>query len=119
MATMTPSDYLTIRDTLGAASGFQSFQYRTLEFMMGNKDRKYLAPHKDRPEWHDALKAVLEAPSLYDETIGLLARKGFAIDAHEVSRDWSEPRDSNDSVRMAWVEIYSNAKKYWDLYEWA
>ncbi|MEQ8248744.1 MAG: tryptophan 2,3-dioxygenase [Alphaproteobacteria bacterium] len=119
LATMTPTDYLTFRDTLGAASGFQSFQYRTLEFMMGNKDRKYLAPHKDRPEWHDALKAVLEAPSLYDETIGLLARKGFAIDPSEVNRDWSEPRDSNDSVRAAWVEIYSNAEKHWDLYEWA
>jgi tryptophan 2,3-dioxygenase len=119
LATMTPTDYLTFRDTLGAASGFQSFQYRTLEFLLGNKDRKFLAPHKDRPEWHDPLKAVLDAPSLYDETIRLLARKGFAIDPSEVTRDWSEPRDANDSVRAAWIEIYRNADKYWDLYEWA
>jgi tryptophan 2,3-dioxygenase len=119
LATMTPTDYLTFRDTLGAASGFQSFQYRTLEFMMGNKDRKFLGPHKDRPEWHDALQAVLNAPSLYDETILLLARKGFAIDSSERDRDWSEPRDANDSVRAAWVEVYRNAEKYWDLYEWA
>jgi tryptophan 2,3-dioxygenase len=119
LATMTPTDYLTFRDTLGAASGFQSFQYRTLEFMMGNKDRKFLAPHKDRPEWHAALDQVLNAPSLYDETICLLARKGFAIDASETARDWSEPRDANDSVLAAWVEVYRNAEKYWDLYEWA
>lgn len=119
LATMTPADYLTFRDTLGTASGFQSFQYRSLEFMMGNKDRKFLAPHKDRPAWHDALKQALEAPSLYDETIRLLARKGFAIDAGEIDRDWSEPRDANDSVLAAWVEIYRDAEKYWDLYEWA
>jgi tryptophan 2,3-dioxygenase len=119
LATMTPTDYLTFRDTLGAASGFQSFQYRSLEFMMGNKDRKFLGPHKDRPEWHNTLEAVLNAPSLYDETIMLLARKGFTIDASERDRDWSEPRDANDSVRAAWVEVYRNAEKYWDLYEWA
>ena len=119
LATMTPTDYLTFRDTLGAASGFQSFQYRTLEFMMGNKDRKFLAPHKDRPEWHAALDQVLNAPSLYDETIRLLARKGFAIDASETARDWSEPRDANESVLSAWIEVYRNAEKYWDLYEWA
>jgi tryptophan 2,3-dioxygenase len=119
LATMTPTDYLTFRDTLGAASGFQSFQYRTLEFMMGNKDRKFLGPHKDRPEWHAALEAVLNAPSLYDETILLLARKGFTIDSSERERDWSEPRDANDSVRAAWVEIYRNPEKHWDLYEWA
>ncbi len=119
LATMTPTDYLTFRDTLGAASGFQSFQYRTLEFLLGNKDRKFLAPHKDRPEWHDPLEAALEAPSIYDETLRLLARKGFAIDQSEVARDWSEPRNANDSVRAAWVEIYRNPEKYWDLYEWA
>ena len=119
LATMTPTDYLTFRDTLGAASGFQSFQYRSLEFMMGNKDRKFLSPHRDRPEWHNTLETVLNAPSLYDETIMLLARKGFAIDASERDRDWSEPRDANDSVRAAWVEVYRNAEKYWDLYEWA
>ena len=62
---------------------------------------------------------MLDAPSLYDETIRLLARKGFAIDPSEVTRDWSEPRDANDSVRAAWIEIYRNADKYWDLYEWA
>ena len=119
LSTMTPTDYLTFRDTLGAASGFQSFQYRSLEFMMGNKDRKFLGPHEGRPEWHKPLEAVLNAPSLYDETIMSLARKGFAFDASECDRDWSKPRDTNDSVRAAWVEVYRNAEKYWDLYEWA
>ena len=119
LSTLTPADYLTFRDALGRSAGFQSFQYRTLEFMMGNKDRKFLAPHKDRPDWHAALLHALEAPSLYDETIRLLARKGFAIDASETERDWSEPRDANDSVRAAWIEVYGNAEKYWDIYEWA
>jgi len=119
LSTMTPADYLTFRDRLGHASGFQSHQYRALEFMMGNKDAAFLGPFRHRPDQHDALRAILEAPALYDECIRLLARRGFAIDAGQVERDWSAQRTSDPSVEAAWLEIYRNTEEHWDLYELA
>ena len=119
LSTMTPADYLKFRDALGHASGFQSRQYRSLEYLMGNKDRAYMRPFHDQPEEHKALQAVLEAPSLYDECIRLLARRGFPIDDTEIDRDWSRPRKPNESVRAAWLSIYRDTAKYWDLYELA
>jgi tryptophan 2,3-dioxygenase len=119
LETLTPADYMKFRDALGQSSGFQSYQYRTIEFMLGNKNRALLAPHRHRADLHDPLKAALEAPSLYDEAIRLLAREGFAVDEAELNRDVSLPRQPNDSVRNAWLRVYRETGKDWDLYELA
>ena len=89
LTTMTPHDYLAFRESLGASSGFQSFQYRLLEFRMGAKDPFMLEPHAHRPEAHAALRAALEAPSIYDEALRLLARRGHPIPAEVLARDVS------------------------------
>lgn len=119
LTTMTPADYMRFRDKLGNSSGFQSFQYRSIEFILGNKNPGFLEPHKHAPQRHDPLKKLLEAPSLYDEVIRLLARRGFTIDADQLERDWRQPRKPNDSVRAAWTEIYRQSERFWDLYELA
>ena len=119
LSTMTPADYMTFRDRLGHASGFQSHQYRLIEFALGNKNPAMLAPHRDRPEIHARLEAALNRPGLYDEAIRLLARRGLAIDEAATERDWSRPYAAQPSVRDAWLEIYRNTEKYWDLYELA
>jgi len=119
LSTMTPADYTTFRSALGQSSGFQSYQYRTIEFMLGNKNRALLAPHRHRADLHDPLRDALEQPSLYDEAIRLLAREGFAIDEAELGRDVALPRQPNDSVRAAWLKVYRETGKDWDLYELA
>ena len=119
LSTLTPADYLAFRDQLGHASGFQSFQYRALEFRLGNKNRAVLAPHRDRPPHHAMLEAELAAPSLYDEVIRLLARRGFAIDPGSLERDWSLPYRTAASVREAWLAVYRDTARHWDLYELA
>lgn len=119
LSTLTPAEYSAFRDSLGSASGFQSYQYRMIEFMLGNKNRAMLAPHRHRADLHAPLLAALEAPSLYDEAIHLLARSGFAIDQAEQKRDLSLPREANDSVRAAWLDVYQNTGAHWDLYELA
>jgi tryptophan 2,3-dioxygenase len=117
LATLTPADYLTFRDSLGHASGFQSYQYRMIEFILGNKNRGLLEPHRDRPEIHARLKGVLESPGLYDEVIRKLARRGFKIAPEALDRDWSRSYREHESVVQAWAEIYRNTSEYWDLYE--
>ena len=119
LSTLTPADYLTFRDLLGQASGFQSSQYRLIEFMLGNKNAAMLEPHRDRPEIHARLDAVLHRPSLYDEAIRVLARRGFGIADDVLERDWSQRYRSNPSVKAAWIEIYRNTETHWDLYEFA
>ncbi len=119
LSTMTPSDYLRFRDKLGPASGFQSHQYRELEFMLGNKREAFLSPFKHQPDTLEHLRKVLAAPSLYDEALRALARRGFAIDADVVERDWSVPHAANDSVLAAWTQVYRDPHRYWDLYELA
>ena len=119
LATLTPADYLSFRDRLGHASGFQSYQYRMIEFMLGNKNPKMLDPHKHDAKIHDALSNVLAGPSLYDETLRLLERRGFAIDEACLERDWRKPYQINESVREAWLAIYRNTAPNWDLYELA
>lgn len=119
LSTLTPSEYLDFRHKLGHASGFQSYQYRTIEFLLGNKNRGMLAPHRHRPDLHDPLEAVLNAPSLYDESIRLLARRGFAIDKAALERDWSLAYAPNASVEAAWVAVYRDTTRHWDLYELA
>jgi tryptophan 2,3-dioxygenase len=119
LATLTPSEYLALRPALGKSSGFQSFQYRLLDFMLGHKSPSALATHADTPAVLARLKAALAAPSLYDEAIRLLARRGFVIDAGHLERDFSLAYVESESVEAAWVAVYREPARYWDLYELA
>lgn len=119
LATLTPSEYLLFRGTLGNASGFQSYQYRMLEFIMGNKNAVMLKPHEHRPEIFAALEHELNSPSLYDETLRLLARRGLALPPEALERDWAKPYVSNPAVEQAWLGVYRDTTKWWDLYELA
>ena len=119
LATMTPSDYSAFRNALGRSSGFQSFQYRLIEFQLGNKHPEMLQAHKRNPEQYAALERALLAPSLYDEALRLLSRRGYGIPLELLSRDFSAPYESNKQVTAAWLAVYHNAEKDWDLYELA
>ena len=119
LSTMTPSDYSRFRDALGKSSGFQSAQYRLIEFALGNKQASMLAPHRHRSNVLAQLERSLETPSIYDEAIRLLARRGFAIDASELARDVREPYHANPSVLAAWTQVYRDPRRYWDLYQLA
>jgi tryptophan 2,3-dioxygenase len=118
LATMTPPEYTAIRPYLASSSGFQSHQYREIEFILGNKNANMLAVHEHTPN-HGLLDASLKAPSLYDEAIRLLARNGLHIDAARLNADWTLPTQSNDSVQQAWTEVYRDTTRYWALYELA
>ena len=119
IATMTPSEYTAMRPYLGASSGFQSYQYRQIEFLLGNKNEHMLKPHAHHPAVLAEVRATLEAPSLYDEVIFLLARKGFAIAPARLARDWTQPTVHDESVEAAWLEVYRNPSQHWELYEMA
>ncbi|MBM3535926.1 MAG: tryptophan 2,3-dioxygenase [Alphaproteobacteria bacterium] len=119
LSTMTPADYLSFRESLGKSSGFQSYQYRLLEFALGNKDRSLLAPHRHRPEILARLEDALARPSLYDESLRLLARRGLPVAPAVIEREFSESYRPHDSVRAAWVSVYRDPTRYWDLYELA
>jgi len=119
LATMTPPEYSAIRPYLGQSSGFQSFQYREIEFVLGNKNAALLNVHASVPEAHATLGAALRAPSIYDEAILLLARKGFRIDEARLKADWTQPTVADESVKAAWLEVYQAPDKHWALYELA
>ena len=119
LATLTPAEYSAFRGELGSSSGFQSFQYRMIEFLLGNKDPVRMEPHRHRPELFAALDALYRAPSLYDEAICVLARRGFRIDPGCVERDWRSLHEYNESVCQAWVEVYRTTSEHWELYELA
>ncbi|MEC9454161.1 MAG: tryptophan 2,3-dioxygenase [Pseudomonadota bacterium] len=119
LSTLTPADYMTFRDVLGTASGFQSHQYRLIEFTLGNKNPAMMMPHRHDAETHALLSAALEAPSLYEETILLLARRGLGIDAGQAKRDWRDVHQPDDSVYRAWLAVYRDTESHWDLYELA
>ncbi len=119
LATMTPSDYSAIREGLGQSSGFQSWQYRLLEFILGQKDKAMLTVHEVDPGIHGVLEEALNRPSLYDEVLRLLARRGFTLPQGTLWRDWSEPYAENPEVTQAWLAIYRDPTTYWDLYELA
>jgi tryptophan 2,3-dioxygenase len=119
LSTLTPADYLTFREALGQSSGFQSYQYRLIEFLLGNKQRAMLEPHRHRAAILQTLEAALTGPSLYDEAQRLLARRGFAIDPAHLGRDLAQPYRADASVRAAWLEVYRHPDKHWDLYELA
>jgi tryptophan 2,3-dioxygenase len=119
LSTMTPSDYMKFRDSLGRSSGFQSWQYRLLEFVLGNKEPKLIEVHERDPEAQALLKRELATPSLYDESIRLLARRGFDIPKESVDRDWTRPYVPNKAVESAWLAVYRDSTGHWDLYELA
>lgn len=119
LATMTPSEYTTLRQSLGASSGFQSHQYRIIEFMLGNKNATMLKPHAHRPDLQTQVETALHEPSIYDEAIRLLARQGFEIAPDQLERDFSKARVNDDSVQQAWLQIYQAPEKHWALYELA
>jgi tryptophan 2,3-dioxygenase len=116
---MTPSEYSEFRDQLGQSSGFQSFQYRAIEFLVGNRNPAMLQPHRHRPETIEALEAILAQPSLYDEALLLLTRHGFDIGLDATRPSWREPRVPNDAVLAAWREVYRQPDRHWMLYELA
>ncbi|CAL8481289.1 tryptophan 2,3-dioxygenase (plasmid) [Caballeronia sp. S22] len=117
LATMTPSEYTAMRPYLGQSSGFQSHQYRQIEFMLGNKNTQMLKPHEHRPEIFAQVRETLEAPSFYDEVIRLLARRGFEIDPARLNRDWTQPTTHDPSVEAAWLAVYRDPSHHWELYE--
>lgn len=119
LSTMTPADYSAFRESLGRSSGFQSFQYRTLEYLIGNKNPAMIEVHRRTPELYEQLKAALHAPSLYDESLRLLARRGFELPPEVTERDWSEPYREHAPVQAAWLAVYRNVEQHWDLYELA
>lgn len=119
LATMTPADYTQMRASLGTSSGFQSDQYRRIEFMLGNKNAKMVAVHAGEPDIEASLQRELETPSLYDEAIRLLARRGFTIPEAQLTRDVTQPYLASTEVERAWAEVYANPDRHWDLYELA
>jgi len=119
LSTMTPVDYLKFRDTLGPASGFQSYCYRKLEFLLGNKNKKLVEVHRHDADVYDDLQRVLAEPSLYDVVLRKLSSVGFKIDEQKLERDFSSPYEANASVQAAWHAVYSDPEKYFELYELA
>jgi tryptophan 2,3-dioxygenase len=117
LATMTPPEYSAIRPYLANSSGFQSAQYRCIEFALGNKNAAMLKPHQHRPDLLAKVRAAYDAPSLYDEALRLLARRGIAVPQDRTERDWTQPYQESDAVTQAWLVVYRDPKKYWDLYQ--
>jgi tryptophan 2,3-dioxygenase len=117
LATMTPPEYSAIRPYLAQSSGFQSWQYRCIEFSLGNKNAAMLRPHAHRPDLHAIVQAAYEAPSLYDECLRLLARRGLALPSSHTQRDWRAPYAANTQVEQAWLTVYRDPQAHWDLYQ--
>ena len=117
LATMTPPEYSAIRPYLANSSGFQSAQYRCIEFALGNKNPAMLKPHAHRPELLAQVQAAFEAPSLYDEALRLLARRGIAVPTSHTERDWTQPYSPSAAVEGAWLQVYRNPREHWDLYQ--
>lgn len=117
LATMTPPEYSAIRPYLSNSSGFQSWQYRCIEFMLGNKNAAMLKPHSHRPDLLAKVEAAWRAPSLYDESLRLLARRGITVPASHLDRDWTQPYPADDGVEQAWLTVYRDPKQHWELYQ--
>ena len=117
LATMTPPEYSAVRPYLGASSGFQSAQYRCIEFLLGNKNAAMLQPHAHAPERLAMVEAAWRAPSLYDEALRLLARRGLPLPAGHLERDWTRPYADDDGVQAAWLTVYRDPQAHWDLYQ--
>ncbi len=119
LSTMTPSDYLRFRGSLGSSSGFQSDQFRRFEAMLGLKDASFLKFHEDRPEALAALQAAIAAPSLYDDALAQLAKAGLPVPADVLNRDVTQPYTPSEAVEAAWLEVYRDTERWWILYQLA
>ena len=117
LATMTPPEYSAIRPFLANSSGFQSWQYRCIEFSLGNKNAAMLKPHAHRPDLLAHVERAYRSPSLYDEALRLLARRGLAVPTTHTERDWSLPYAEDGGVEAAWLTVYRDPKTHWDLYQ--
>ncbi len=117
LATMTPPEYSAIRPYLGQSSGFQSFQYRCIEFSMGNKNAAMLKPHAHSAERLALVQAAYESPSLYDLVLQLMARRGLPLPASHLQRDWTQAYSASAEVEQAWLQVYRDPEQYWDLYQ--
>ncbi len=117
MGTMTPPEYSAVRPHLGPSSGFQSWQYRCIEFTLGNKNRAMLKPHEGHAGRLDPVQQAFESPSLYDEALRLLARRGLPVPLQHQQRDWREPHAPSPAVEEAWLAVYRQPQAHWDLYQ--
>ncbi|CAB3855275.1 tryptophan 2,3-dioxygenase [Achromobacter deleyi] len=117
LATMTPPEYSALRPYLARSSGFQSYQYRQIEFLLGNKNAAMLKPHAHREDLLAQVRQAYEAPSLYDESLRLLARHGVTVPSDHLERDWTQPYQASDGVEQAWLTVYRDTDRYWDLYQ--
>ena len=117
LSTMTPPEYSAMRPYLANSSGFQSAQYRCIEFSLGNKNAAMLKPHAHRPDLLAQVQAAYESPSLYDIALQLLAREGIAVPAEALQRDWTQPYVESEGVKQAWITVYRDPHQYWDLYQ--
>jgi tryptophan 2,3-dioxygenase len=119
LSTMTPSDYTRFRHVLGPSSGFQSDQFRTIEYLLGLKEKAFLKYQEDRPEAQAAMRTALESPSIWDDVIAAAARAGLPIPAEVLARDVSQPYAPNAAVEAAFLIVYRNTERYWELYQLA
>jgi tryptophan 2,3-dioxygenase len=119
LATMTPADYSKMRESLGSSSGFQSDQYRQLEFLMGNKNAGMIAVHEGDAAAQVMLTSALAQPSLYDESLRLLARRGFSVPSDYLDRDFTMSYQASTAVEQCWAKVYADPERYWDLYDLA
>ncbi len=119
LSTMTPSDYTRFRHVLGPSSGFQSDQFRTVEYLLGLKDAGFLKYQEDRPEAQAAMRKALELPSLWDDAIAALARAGFSLPPALLARDWSQPHPFSPEVEAGFLTVYREPDRYWELYQLA
>jgi tryptophan 2,3-dioxygenase len=117
LATMTPPEYSALRPYLARSSGFQSFQYRQIEFSLGNKNAAMLKPHSHRADLLAQVQRAYEAPSLYDEALKAVHRHGVPMPASHLDRDWTQPYVASDEVEQAWLTVYRDPEQYWDLYQ--
>jgi tryptophan 2,3-dioxygenase len=117
LATMTPPEYSAIRPYLAQSSGFQSWQYRCIEFRLGNKKAAMLEPHRHAPQRLAQVEAAWRAPSLYDESLRLLARRGIAVPESHRERDWTQPYAASPEVEAAWLGVYRAPQAHWELYQ--
>ncbi|HEX7866284.1 MAG TPA: tryptophan 2,3-dioxygenase [Variovorax sp.] len=117
LSTMTPPEYTAMRPYLANSSGFQSAQYRCIEFALGNKNAAMLKPHAHRADLLAQVEEAYRTPSLYDESLRLLARHGLPVPADRLERDWTQPYESSDGVEAAWLTVYRNPHDHWDLYQ--
>jgi tryptophan 2,3-dioxygenase len=119
LSTLTPVEFNAFRDHLGEASGFQSAAYRRLEFLIGNKSEAMLRPHSGADDAHAELSAALRTPSMYDEVLALLHRRGLSIPQTRLDRDWTSPYTPHEDVEKAWQAVYGSGAEHRDLVEFA